>query len=192
MPVSVLSIDTSFVVSFFMQHAGYGNAWCQRPAITPNPRLRNSLNRETREIREKSSPFPRKLSGFAYFAYFAVRSVFYPPGDLHDGRRGKSPPDTSCAACGVSKNAATNREKCQYAQEVRIIRTHAASRLRLPAPAPKSVNSEVTPASARLRLAWNPCQRQFRRRQRWRGMAFSIIFRRFSLDILGLHANLSA
>jgi hypothetical protein len=49
----------------------------QCPRSTPNPRLRNSLNRETRETREKSRPFLGKLSGFAYFAYFAVRSVFY-------------------------------------------------------------------------------------------------------------------
>jgi hypothetical protein len=35
-------------------------------------RLRNSLNREGLERREKSRPFPRNLSGFAYFAYFAV------------------------------------------------------------------------------------------------------------------------
>ena len=49
----------------------------QEKNTVSNPRLRNSLNRETRETREKSRPFPRKLSGFAYFAYFAVPSVFY-------------------------------------------------------------------------------------------------------------------
>jgi hypothetical protein len=38
--------------------------------------LSNFMNREIREIREESRPFPQSGLRFAYFAYFAVPSTF--------------------------------------------------------------------------------------------------------------------
>ena len=42
-----------------------------------SPRQEILWNREPREPREMSSPIPRKLSSFAYLAYFAVSFAFY-------------------------------------------------------------------------------------------------------------------
>jgi hypothetical protein len=35
------------------------------------------MNREHAKHAKKTRPFPRELSGFAYFVYFAVSSAFY-------------------------------------------------------------------------------------------------------------------